>query len=120
MTSAVAGGHIGAVDQDESAANGLLKIRDMQAQCLSDQRKYASKYPRHCRLTDSEKITHCGLIEILSDIHQRDQNRAMQSHNRRPQLFRTALGNLPDPDNKLVDLVGSKPCSRLVSQRPHL
>ena len=87
---------------------------------LSDQRQYASTDSRHCRLTDTEKITHRGLVEILPDIHQRDQNRAIQSHNRRPQLFLTALGNLPDPDNKLVDLIGIESCSRLVTQRLRL
>lgn len=36
VTSAVAGWHIGAVDQHEPATDGLLEIGNMQAQCFPD------------------------------------------------------------------------------------
>ncbi|PKW17610.1 hypothetical protein A8926_5594 [Saccharopolyspora spinosa] len=41
-------------------------------------------------------------------------------YRRRPHLFFTALDDLPDPGNKLLNLVSNKPRSRLVTQRLHL
>jgi hypothetical protein len=35
-------------------------------------------------------------------------------------LFFTALDDLPDASNELLDLVSGKSCSRLVTQRLHL
>ena len=38
VTSAVAGGDVGAVQEDEAAADRLAEVGDMQTECLADQR----------------------------------------------------------------------------------
>nr|WP_263399754.1 hypothetical protein [Saccharopolyspora pogona] len=120
MASTVAGRDISTVDQDEPAAKGFLEVWNMQTQRLSDQRQYASVDPRYGRLAYSEQIAHGRLVQVLPDIYQGEKDRAVKPYNRRPYVFFTTLDDLPNPGNKLLDLVSSKPRSRLVTQRSHL
>jgi len=92
----------------------------MKAESFSNERNDGTINPGHGRLAYFEQITYSSLVQILSDVHQGEDNCAIQVRRSGPCLLRAALGNLPDTGNKLLDLVGGKSCSRLVTQRLRL
>ena len=117
MTSAVAGRDVGAVDQDNAATNGLLEIGNVKAESFSDEGQDAAVDSGNSWLAEFEQVADGSLVQILSDVHEGEYDRAVQSHDRRPQLPLAALGDLPDARDELLNLVSGKPCSRLVAQR---